>query len=113
MRECSGGILCRELGSWRSVCGSSPRDLCIDTALDPDQRASIVAELGMMGLKQVLSYHRKFDLPGSPPSQMHIGRTVTVHQLGRQGAHVAIGLIELKSFGQIESRLEGYLIVRT
>src|SRR6266852_1588551 len=78
-RECTGGSLCRELDSWRSIRGSSPRDLCIDTSLDPDQRSRVASELCMMGLEQVLSHHRKLHLPGSPPGQMRVRRAITAH----------------------------------
>jgi len=72
-----------------------------------------MAELRMPGLEQVLSDDGKFELSGRPPSQMQGRRTVAVYQLGWQSAYIAVGLITLKSFGQIESGLQGYLIVRT
>jgi len=83
-------------GSWRSICGASPGYLCIDTSLDPDRRARVMAELRMPGLEQVLSDDGKFELSGRPPSQMQGRRTVAVYQLGWQSAHIAVGLITLQ-----------------
>src|SRR5712692_7048782 len=89
-----------------------PGYFCVGAALDPDKSPRVAPELRMMGLEQVLSDHGQFKIPCEAPTETHIRCCVSWHKLGRQGAHIAKGLIKLQVLGQIQRRLDHYLMVR-
>jgi len=66
----------------------------------------------MMGLKQVLSDYGEFHGPEGAPTEPHIAGCVGPHSLGGQRTHITKGLIKLKLLGQIDRRLDHYLVVR-
>src|SRR4030081_3792225 len=85
--------------------GLLPGYLRIDASLDPDQSSGIASELRVMWLKQILTNHGQFQLPGEVPAESCVGCAVTLHSLCRQGAYVAVRGIKLKTLGQIEKGL--------
>jgi hypothetical protein len=93
-----------------SICVASPRYLCVDTSLDPDQWSSVASELGVLGLEQARSHNRKFELSSGMPSQAYVRGAETLYQLGGQGADVTISLVKLQFLWQIHERLNHHLV---
>src|SRR5256885_1849755 len=47
------------------------------------------------------------------PTQAHVRRSISLHPLRRQCAHITVGLLKLQVFWQIEKRLDSELVGRT
>src|SRR6266566_1843730 len=44
------------------------------------------------------------------PTQAYVGRSISLHPLRRQRAHMTVRLLKLQVFGQIQKRLDGELV---
>src|SRR5258708_38668388 len=88
-----------------------PRYFCVGASLDPDKSPGVASGFCVMGLEQVLSGQGQFKVAGEAPTEARIRRSVTFDELGRQCAHITKGLIKLQFLGQVERRLNHYLMV--
>ena len=67
----------------------------------------------MMRLKQILTVNRQLKGLGEMPTQPSIHGSVGMYPLHGQRADITVSRVKLKSLGQIEKCLRGYLIMRT
>src|SRR4029077_2204176 len=107
LAERGARILYHEGISLVSIRSPSPRDLRVRASLDEHR-----TELGMTGPHQILSSHGQLKLLSKVPTQPGVRRVIRVYSERRQGAHVPVGRIKLKPFGQMEQNLGSRLIMR-
>src|SRR6266852_5943405 len=88
-----------------------PGYFCVDASLHADKRPRITGGLRVMRLKQILPYYGEFHGPEGAPTEPYIAGCVGSHSLTRQRAHIAESLIKLEFLGQIDGRLDNYLVV--
>src|SRR5688572_33398677 len=78
--------------------------------LHDQARVVVVLELRVPRLEQVLSDDGDLEAGPQPPRGTQVEAVVAVDALMREGADVAIGLVELHAPGQIDPGLEGDVV---